>query len=104
MLALTIGLTALCCFILDKLKDSINDSVARAFFVMMITFVPTLYCILKNFPIAAYFKKEVWATDDDANSKTSHGSKHRESMLSIKNMSFNPINSWYSGNIHHRKR
>lgn len=64
-----------------------------------ILLIPILYCILKNIPVTVYFKKEAWFIEGIDNS--SYELPEYESILSIKNMNFNPINSGYSGNIYH---
>ncbi|MFO0445670.1 MAG: hypothetical protein ACK5YL_00470 [Holosporales bacterium] len=107
LIVLTAGLTALTGLMLDSIK-SINDSIGISIVFMMITFIPTMYCILKNFPIVVYFKKETYIGDGTARSYSSDGtiksSFGDNSIISPNNLANSPVNSWYSGNIYHRNR
>ena len=47
-------------------------------FFLVLWFTPALYCILRNIPIAVYFKKEAWVGD----SKAPHGSSSSGSYYS----------------------
>lgn len=91
--------------------------------------VPMMYCILKNLPFIILFDKKTWTegakfdvtpgnydwfhNTQGARSSgiISHNSMHpsrihsrsSESIMSGSNMRTSNVNSWYSGNIHHRK-
>ena len=69
-----------------------------AWFILM----PTLYCIIKNLPISFYFHKNAWYVEGRQTNQHTDQNRH-ESLASPKNMLTNPINSWYSGNIFHKK-
>jgi len=112
------GVTA---FILDSLKDLINPSIFPAIFTTVLIFVPTMYCILKNYPIAVYFKKEAYIGDGtarsfstesyngrNANSSYKHvgtlsRAHNHSSMSSPRNLYYNPSYRSYSGNIWNNK-
>jgi hypothetical protein len=116
------GFTA---FILASLKDFINPSIFPAIFPAIFTvvfiFVPTMYCILKNYPIAVYFKKEAYIGDGTARSfstesynghNANNSYKHvgtmsrahnHSSMSSPRNLYYNPSYRSYSGNIWNNK-
>jgi hypothetical protein len=108
-------------FILASLKDFINPSIFPAIFTMVLIFVPTMYCILKNYPIAVYFKKEAYIGDGTARSfstesynghNANNSYKHvgtmsrahnHSSMSSPRNLYYNPSYRSYSGNIWNNK-
>ena len=74
LVVLTGGLTALTGLVLDGAKDSVDDNIGVAIVAMMPLLIPTIYCILKNCPIAVYFKKETWIGDGTA---ASYSADHR---------------------------
>lgn len=103
------GFTA---FILASLKDFINPSIFPAIFTVVLIFVPTMYCILKNYPIAVYFKKEAYIGDGTARSYVSSHKGYREhsrfsrdisQINSPYNRMHNPINNYSAMNSHYRK-
>jgi len=73
-------------------------------FTLIFSLLPSLYCILRNFPISVYFHKNAWYVEG-ANTYSSNSTyhKHNESLLSTNQLINNPINNWYSGNIFHKK-
>ena len=103
------GFTA---FILVSLKDFINPSIFPAIFTVVLIFVPTMYCILKNYPIAVYFKKEAYIGDGTARSYVRSHKGYREhsrfsrdisQINSPYNRMHNPINNYSAMNSHYRK-
>jgi hypothetical protein len=130
---LMISLTAICAALVTTCSDgsgqyTTNHIIVLSTFCVMITLVPTLYCMIKNFPIIIYFKKETWIGSGTTSNLTSNHTRshhtscmngasiyHRsihsstmhsrssESMMSGFNMRTSNVNSWYSGNIHNRK-
>ena len=71
--------------------------------------VPSLYCILRNFPIAVYFRKEAWigegnATYSGADTPRAHNtfSSDVSQMNSPYNQMHNPINKHSAMNSHYR--
>ena len=67
-------------------------------------FIPTVYFIIKNYPISMLFYKNAWYIEGaNTYSSNSNHSKHHESLLSTNQLINNPINNWYSGNIFHKK-
>ena len=73
-------------------------------FALIFSLLPSLYCILRNFPISVYFHKNAWYVEGaNTYSSNSNHSKHHESLLSTNQLINNPINNWYSGNIFHKK-
>ena len=121
LIVLTGGLTALTGLILDGAKDSINDFFAFSIIAIMPTLIPTVYCILKNYPIAVYFKKEAYIGDGTARSfstesynghNANNSYKHvgtmsrahnHSSMSSPRNLYYNPSYRSYSGNAWNNK-
>lgn len=90
-------------FILDGFR--INNPIIVAFVRSFPILLPTLYCILKNYPIAIFFTKGAWTGDGSTRPHRDSGYEgynRHESLTSPSNMLSNPINRWYSGNIHHR--
>jgi len=90
-----------------SIKSSLLEQLLFAFFF---TLLPPLYCIIKNFPIAVYFKKEAWIGNgtketysasgkwrDNSNHNFDTRSNNQESMLT------SPRYSGLSCNIHHHK-
>ena len=109
LVVLTGGLTALTGLVLDGAKGSINNSIAFSIFAIMPTLIPTVYCILKNFPIAVYFKKEAYIGDGTARSYSSSetsrtAARNTHSTLSLARLRNSPINSWHNTNIYNRNR
>ena len=61
---LVVGLLALIEFIvLDILKINETPILLNIMSMSLLFSLPALYCILKNLPIAVYFKKEAWVGD-----------------------------------------
>jgi hypothetical protein len=112
----------------DSMQQDISATIAIPTIFIMITLIPTLYCMLKNFPIIIYFKKETWIGSGTTSNLTSnhewshstasmnsfsipHRSIHSpamhhrssESMMSDSNMCTSNVNNWYSVNIHNRQ-
>ena len=83
-----------------SIENSILEQLLIIFFTTLLT---SMYCILQNFPIAVYFKKEAWSTDKNNSSYPSRNRNNSEPLLSGKRMLTDPRNQWYSGNIYHRK-
>ena len=66
---LVVGLLALIRFIVsDILKISDIPIVLTMMSVSLLISLPALYCILRNLPIAVYFKKEAWVGDGTVSS------------------------------------
>jgi len=66
---LVVGLLALIEFIvLDILKISETPILLNIMSMSLLFSLPALYCILKNLPIAVYFKKEAWIGDGTVSS------------------------------------
>ena len=64
LIFLSFGIMALVGFTLDKLK--IDDSpLLLAGMMSLLIFLPVLYCILRNFPIAVYFEKAAWTQEEN---------------------------------------
>ena len=73
---LALGIMAIGGFILDALK--IDDSpLILAIVMSLLILVPTLYCILRNYPIAVYFKKEAWVRDNNNYSEEFPSRSHK---------------------------
>lgn len=73
-------------------------------FTLIFSLLPSLYCILRNFPISVYFHKNAWyveGTNTYSANSTHH--KHSKPLLSLSQLRNNPINSWHSTNIYRRK-
>ena len=122
---LMVVLTGVCIILVgllfDGLKSSVSHTMAISVIALMPTFIPVLYCILKNFPIATYFKKECWIGDGTAQSysaehpkhhsmvkshhpQPSHFNKtHNSSASGSSNWYTDPNNRMFSGNIYNRK-
>jgi len=63
--------------ILDGTKASTNDASISFFVGALFLFIPVLYCIFRNLPIAIYFKKEAWVTDQNNSSYPSSSRSHK---------------------------
>lgn len=62
LIFVSFGTMALVGLILDALK--VKDSpLMLVSMLSIILFIPILYCVVRNFPIAVYFKKEAWGGD-----------------------------------------
>ncbi len=107
LVILTIGLTAWVGLLSDGASHTSSFNIYSAIFGIIPVLVPTMYCILKNFPIAVYFKKEAYVGDGTAKSYSgSHNETsmhHTNSILSLSRLRNSPINSWHSTNIYNRK-
>ena len=71
-----------------------------AFFIL-----PVLYCIIRNLPIAVYFKKEAWTslelTGGSSSSSSSHFEQSKRSSMSYSHL---PNNVWYSSHVRRYRR
>jgi len=100
--ALAVGIIAL--FPDVDLKDSVLLKLLLSFFW---AFFPSLYCILRNFPIAVYFKKEAWIGDGSKHSYRSgaykgHESNRTFSKRNTRDIIGSPAYRYMSCNIHNR--
>lgn len=96
------GFMAIIGFILDGLK--INDSpLVLSTMMSLLVLFPVLYCILRNLPIGIYFKKEAWSDGKDSSSYPSRNRNNSKPLLGLERMRTDPLNSWNSTNIYHRK-
>lgn len=112
LIFLTGGLTALTGLVLDSARDSINDSITFAIICTIPILIPTLYCILKNLPIAVYFKKETWIGDgtiesysssDNWRSNSHHFSSAKKTSSSKESLITSPRYRYLSCNIFHKR-
>jgi len=121
LVILTIGLTAWVGLLSDGASHTSGFNIYSAIFGMIPVLVPTMYCILKNYPIAVYFKKEAYIGDGTARSfstesynghNANNPYKHvgtmsrahnHSSMSSPRNLYYNPSYRSYSGNIWNNK-
>ena len=46
----------------------LTDAKSKLAILFVFWFIPALYCILRNLPIAVYFKKEAWIGDGTVSS------------------------------------
>ena len=64
-----------------------------------------LYCIIRNLPIAVYFKKEAWTslelTGGSSSSSSSHFEQSKRSSMSYSHL---PNNVWYSSHVRRYRR
>ena len=108
LVVLTIGLTALVGLLSDGVKHSSGFNIYSTIFGMIPVLVPTMYCILKNYPIAVYFKKEAYIGDGTARSYSSNETKttahNTHSTSALNRLRNSPINSWHNTNIYNRNR
>ena len=89
-------------------EESLLDRILLSF---VFPLFPSLYCILRNFPIAVYFKKEAWTVEDSTEtcnssyyrSNNPHHFSTTESFMHPSNAYRDPRNSFLQGNIYHRK-
>ena len=89
---LVVGLLALIEFIvLDILKISAIPIVLDLIIMSLLISLPALYCILRNIPIAVYFKKEAWVGDGTVSSCNDDDSRIRTSIC----YSWHPTNIFY---------
>jgi len=123
---LVVGLLALIEFIvLDILKISETPILLDIMSMSLLFSLPALYCILKNLPIAVYFKKEAWVGDGTvrygSNSSGSYYSssfrhttsssigsscssfRHTTSSSSRDSIITSPSYRWHPSNIYHRR-
>lgn len=106
-------------------KDSMIKSVCMFFFGSLSILGPVLYCMLKNFPIVVYFKKDNWigggyiVSDNSGYRYDNHGhhsvlknhhqqsshfnKTHNSSASRSSNWYTDPNNHMFSGNIYNRK-
>jgi len=84
-----------------NIEDSLPTQMLIAFFAALL---PSLYCIIRNFPISVYFHKNAWYVEgSSSNSSNSIHHKHSKPLLSLSRLRNSPINSWHSTNIYRRK-
>ena len=85
-----------------NIKYSLLEQLLFAFFF---TLLPPLYCIIKNFPIAVYFKKEAWigngttqpySSSDNWRNSQHHLSTNSDSKITCMSYDYLP------GNMYHR--
>jgi hypothetical protein len=96
------GVMAIIGFILDGLK--IDDSpLVLATMMSLLALLPIIYCIFRNLPIAVYFKKEAWSGGKSDSSYPSRNRNNSKPLLGLERMRTDPLNSWNSTNIYHRR-
>ena len=60
-------------------------------------FIPTVYFIIKNYPISMLFYKNAWYVEGaNTYSFNSRHHKHSKPLLSLSRLRNSPINSWHS--------
>jgi hypothetical protein len=92
MLLASFGITALVGFILDGLN--VKDSpFILGMMMSLFAFIPVLYCIIRNLPIAVYFKKEAWI---DYSGKVCSDSFSDNSRRTNPHYSHLPYNIWHN--------
>ena len=104
MLFASFGITALVGFILDGLN--VKDSpFILGMMMSLFAFIPVLYCIIRNLPIAVYFKKEAWTslelTGGSSSSSSSHFEQSKRNSMSYSHL---PNNVWYSSHVRRYRR
>ena len=91
---------------------NINGSLLRQFLTLLFLAVfPSLYCIIRNFPISVYFHKNAWYVEgaNTYSSNDSVGRSHNSFSRDISqinspyNRRHNPINNYSATNSHYRK-
>jgi hypothetical protein len=101
------GVMAMVGFILDSLKID-DSSILLAMMISLLIFLPTLYCILRNLPIAMYFKKETWITERSEPYNSSDNSRHfstsSDSKITCMSYDYLPGNMYYGSYLdrHHK--
>jgi hypothetical protein len=88
----------------ENIEDSFFTQILIA---LLAALIPSLYCILRNFPIAVYFKKEAWIGDGSNNSYRPGGYKGHESNRTFskrntRDIIGSPAYRYMSCNIHNR--
>ena len=66
-------------------------------------FIPTMYFILKNLPISMIFNKKAWSGGKSDFSYPSRNRNNSKPLLGLERMRTDPLNSWNSTNIYHRR-
>ena len=104
-------ITALAGLVIDSHGKNLNLTIALTLIIAIFFFVPTLYCIIKNCPIAIIFNKNAWRIDRSkeaiTNVYTPHSYNFREdipSSLTPRDYYSNPLYSGVGGNIYHNRR
>lgn len=88
-------------FPMANLKHSL---LFQILFTFLFGIFPSLYCIIRNFPISVYFHKNAWYVEGaNTHSSNSRHHKHSKPLLSLSRLRNSPINSWHSTNIYRRK-
>ena len=80
---------------LDIENIALNNLILSFFFA----FFFGAFSILRNFPVAVFFKKEAWISDGNHNTQNNVS----KPMLSLTRLRTDPINNYYSGNIYHKR-
>jgi len=82
-----------------------NSLLSEFFLTFFWAFFPSLYCILRNFPIAVYFKKEAWIGDGSKNSYRSSGMNNAfDSTKTSMSYDYLPSNMWHSSYLDRHRR
>jgi hypothetical protein len=63
--------------VINKWANIESTIAGQLLFAFFFSLLPSLYCILRNFPIAVYFKKETWVTDHNNSSYPSSSRSHK---------------------------
>ena len=110
LIVITVGLTAFTGLVLDNSKNIINITFARIVVGIMPIFIPTVYFVLKNCPIALLFTKEAWIGDGSTRAHRDGGyegykysSTNYFSSSSSPNIVSNPSYRELSCNIFHKR-
>ena len=98
MLLASFGITALVGFILDGLN--VKDSpFILGMMMSLFAFIPVLYCIIRNLPIAVYFKKEAWTSLELTGGSSSSSSLFSDNRTRTSmDYSHLPENMWHRNN------
>ena len=97
-------------FLSAGLTGLISKTTDINLFFFFFTLFPALYCILRNFPIAVYFKKEAWV----GNGAKSYSSVNRSNSFTSNafddsrrtgmNYDYLPNNMWHGSYLDRRRR
>jgi hypothetical protein len=63
--------------VINEWVNMTSTTSGQLLFALLFSFCPSLYCILRNFPISVYFKKEAWITDQNGSSYPSSSRSHK---------------------------
>ena len=91
-----------------NIEDSLLTQMLIAFFAALL---PSLYCIIRNFPISVYFHKNAWYVEgaNTYSSNDSFGRSHNSFSRDVSqinspyNRRHNPINNYSATNSHYRR-